>query len=56
MCDLLSFFSAGREGLALLDNEHVFVSSLVVRVRVRIVVLIFMRRVGVTEVDQAAFW
>jgi hypothetical protein len=56
MCDLLFFFSAGREGLAMLNNEHVFVSSLVVRVRVWVVVLLFVRRVGVTEVNEAAFW
>jgi hypothetical protein len=56
VCDFLFLFFAGREGLAMLNNEHVFVSSLIVRVRVRIVVLMFVRRVGVTEVNQAAFW
>lgn len=54
MCDFLFFFSAGREGFAMLNNEHVSVSPLVVRVRVRIIALI--RCVGVAEVNQAAFW
>jgi len=38
----------------MLNNEHVSVFPLVVRVRIRIIALI--RRVGVAEVNQAALW
>ena len=51
MCDYLFFFSASREELAILNNEHISVSPLVIRVRVRIITLIW--RVGVAKVNQS---
>jgi hypothetical protein len=47
---VLRVFSAGKEGLVVIDNEHVFVLPVVARVR------IVIRRVQIAEVNQAVFW